>query len=120
MSPNTPMGEPTRDPIGTGPYVFDNWAPGENITLVRNADYWGEAASRREGDLCVAERELLCVRPWFQPVKPISPPNIAVQDATDPEMDFSYPNSETSRLRIDTTRPAAGRHPCAPSAQSRL
>ncbi|MGI9509978.1 MAG: ABC transporter substrate-binding protein, partial [Geminicoccaceae bacterium] len=42
MSPNTPMGEPTRDPIGTGPYVFDNWAPGENITLVRNADYWGE------------------------------------------------------------------------------
>ena len=31
--------------------------------------------------------------------------NIAVQDATDPEMDFSYPNSETSRLRIDTTIP---------------
>ena len=42
MSPNTPKGEPTRDPVGTGPYVFDNWAPGENITLVRNADYWGE------------------------------------------------------------------------------
>ncbi len=32
-------------------------------------------------------------------------PNIAVQDATDPAMDFSYPNSETSRLRIDTTIP---------------
>jgi peptide/nickel transport system substrate-binding protein len=29
-------------------------------------------------------------------------PTIAVQDATDPSMDFSYPNSETSWLRIDT------------------
>jgi len=34
--------------------------------------------------------------------------NIAVQDATDPTMDFSYPNSETSRMRIDVTRPPLG------------
>ena len=31
-------------------------------------------------------------------------PNIAVQDATDSKMDFSYFNSETARLRIDMTR----------------
>jgi peptide/nickel transport system substrate-binding protein len=30
-------------------------------------------------------------------------PNIAVQDATDAKIDISYPHSETSRLRIDTT-----------------
>ena len=29
-------------------------------------------------------------------------PNLAVQDATNPETDFSYFNSETSSLRIDT------------------
>src|SRR3546814_16706268 len=27
-------------------------------------------------------------------------PSIAVQDATDPGTDFSYPNSETTRIRI--------------------
>ena len=32
-------------------------------------------------------------------------PNIAVQDATDPEMDHSYLNSETSSFRIDVTKP---------------
>jgi len=31
-------------PIGTGPFKFDNWAKGSSITLVKNSDYWGEAA----------------------------------------------------------------------------
>ncbi|PTQ66822.1 ABC transporter substrate-binding protein [Celeribacter persicus] len=32
-----------REPVGTGPYMFSEWAPGEGITLVRNDAYWGEA-----------------------------------------------------------------------------
>ncbi|GGA83683.1 ABC transporter substrate-binding protein [Brucella endophytica] len=28
-------------PIGTGPFKFENWAKGSQITLTRNADYWG-------------------------------------------------------------------------------
>ncbi|MDB5764329.1 MAG: ABC-type nickel/dipeptide/oligopeptide-like import system protein [Herminiimonas sp.] len=31
-----------KSAIGTGPYKFDNWAHGQNITLVRNANYWGK------------------------------------------------------------------------------
>ncbi len=27
-------------PIGTGPFMFDSWKPGESITLVRNPNYW--------------------------------------------------------------------------------
>ncbi len=32
-------------PIGTGPYVFDHWARGENIVLKANPKYWGGAPS---------------------------------------------------------------------------
>lgn len=32
-------------PIGTGPFKFDNWAKGSSITIVKNADYWGEAVA---------------------------------------------------------------------------
>jgi peptide/nickel transport system substrate-binding protein len=32
-------------PIGTGPFKFDHWAKGSEITLVKNPDYWGTPAN---------------------------------------------------------------------------
>jgi peptide/nickel transport system substrate-binding protein len=29
------------EPMGTGPFMKESWAPGEEMVLVRNADYWG-------------------------------------------------------------------------------
>ena len=42
-SVNTPKGEYTADPIGTGPYEFDSWTQGQDVKLSRFDGYWGDA-----------------------------------------------------------------------------
>jgi len=32
------------NPVGTGPFVFDNWVQGDRIDIIKNADYWGTPA----------------------------------------------------------------------------
>ena len=32
----------TEHPTGTGPFKFESWERGQQLTMVRNTDYWGE------------------------------------------------------------------------------
>ncbi|MXW96566.1 MAG: hypothetical protein F4110_12795 [Acidimicrobiaceae bacterium] len=34
-----------ENPVGTGPYMLESWDRGQQITAVRNADYWGDVPS---------------------------------------------------------------------------
>lgn len=106
-SPNSPPDKSTNAPIGTGPYVLAKWDVGQEIVLARFADYWGpEPAVERARYVWRTESAVRAA--MIKAGEADIAANIAVQDATDPSMDFSYPNSETSRMRIDVTRPPLG------------
>ncbi|AJE46875.1 ABC transporter substrate-binding protein [Celeribacter indicus] len=91
-------------PVGTGPYMFSDWARGEGITLVRNEDYWGEApaiddvtyrfvseAGTRLSGLMAGELDLIRnLYPEFA---------AAVPDA------ITAPGLETSTLVLSTANP---------------
>lgn len=37
-------------PVGTGPFKFDHWNKGSEITIVKNSDYWGEKAALEKAE----------------------------------------------------------------------
>lgn len=103
-SPNTPTDKLVLNPIGTGPYVFENWTAGQEITLKRFDGFWGPRPVV-DGARYIWRTESAVRAAMVKVGEADIAPNIAVQDATDRSMDFSYPNSETTRLRLDVTRP---------------
>ena len=103
-SPNTPTDKLVLNPIGTGPYVFDKWTPGQEIRVKRFDDYWG-TKPEVEGARYIWRTESTVRAAMVKVGEADIAPNIAVQDANEPDMDFSYPNSETTRLRLDVTQP---------------
>ncbi len=102
-SPNTQPTKGTRNPIGTGPYKFVRWTPGQEVVLDRFAGYWGEKP-QADGARYIWRTESAVRAAMVKTGEADIAPNIALQDATDSSMDFSYFNSETSRLRIDMSR----------------
>lgn len=96
----TPMDRFVDKPIGTGPYTFDEYAVGQHIKLSANPDYWGETPAVTSATYLFRSESAVRAAMVATGEADIAP-NIALQDATDPAMDFSYPNSETVYLRVD-------------------
>ena len=98
-SPNTKPGEASRKPIGTGPYAMSTWDPSQKIVLDQFAGYWGDKPEVERATY-VWRTESAVQAAMVATGEADIAPTIAIQDATDPTTDFSYPNSETSRIRI--------------------
>jgi ABC-type transport system substrate-binding protein len=75
---NNPNG--TSHPIGTGPFVFQDWVPNSHMTAVRNTKYW------RKG------------YPYLDQItfKPIIDPNARADALQTGEVDIMHTNSPTS------------------------
>ncbi len=87
-------------PVGTGPYTFDEYNVGQNIKLSANANYWGDQPAVQSANY-VFRSDSAVRAAMVQTGEADIAPNIALQDATNDAMDYSYPNSETVYLRVD-------------------
>ena len=96
----TPV-EFVRDPVGTGPYKLAEWNPGQNITLERRDDYWGEAPAVEKATYVFRTDPAVAAAMVTQGEADLAP-SISAVDATNPETDVSYLNSETLYLRLDS------------------
>ncbi|MEM5475267.1 ABC transporter substrate-binding protein [Pacificibacter sp. AS14] len=100
----TPLDSFVDHPIGTGPYTFDEYVRGQSITLTANPDYWGAQPTVQSATYVFRADSAVRAAMVAAGEADIAP-NIALQDATDAAMDFSYPNSETVFLRIEHAQP---------------
>lgn len=82
-----PLTEVHKNPVGTGFFEFEEVVEGDHVTLVRNDDYWGEAASPSEvtfkavpedatriAELSTADADL---------IYPVNPSDVEQIDSTD-------------------------------------
>jgi peptide/nickel transport system substrate-binding protein len=96
----TPV-EFTREPVGTGPYKLASWEPGQSIVLERRDDYWGEAPAVENATYVFRTDPAVAAAMVTQGEADLAP-SISAVDATNPDTDVSYLNSETLYLRLDS------------------
>jgi len=104
VAPSTAPDKLTRDPVGTGPYRFTSWTPGQNVVLTRFDGYWGEQPVVEKATYIWRSESAVRAAMVATGEADIAP-SISATDATDPSMDFSYFDSETTSFRIDLALP---------------
>nr|CAD6436674.1 ABC transporter substrate-binding protein [Rhizobium sp. Q54] len=100
VSPKTPADKAVNDPIGTGPFKLSSFTP-QTVELTAFDGYWGDKPAFTKASY-VWRPESSIRAAMVETGEADLTPSIAIQDATNPETDFAYLNSETTGLRIDT------------------
>jgi peptide/nickel transport system substrate-binding protein len=97
-----PMDAHVKVPVGTGPYIFKDYARGQHIKLAANSGYWGTKPAVTSATYLFRSDSAVRSAMVAKGEADIAP-NIALQDATDKSTDYSYPNSETVYMRLDNS-----------------
>ncbi len=100
VSPKVSADAATREPVGTGPYKLVSWTP-EAVVLERYEDAWGEKPQITRATY-VFRSDSAVRAAMVETGEADIAPEISITDATNPDTDFSYLNSETTRYRINT------------------
>lgn len=98
-----PFDTETNAPVGTGPYTLES-AGNEQIVLARSDSYWGPKPEVSKATYVWRNKSAIRAA-MVESGEADMTPSLAVQDATNPDTDFAYLNSETTRMRIDAEIP---------------
>jgi peptide/nickel transport system substrate-binding protein len=94
----------SRQPVGTGPYALVSWDPSQQLVVKRFDGYWGKKPEVRQATYVWRSEPALRASMVAVGEADIGTA-IALQDATNPKTDFSYLNSETTRIRMLSMAP---------------
>lgn len=91
-----------RMPIGTGPYRIKSWPSDQEISLERFDGYWG-TKPQAENVRFVYRSESAVAAAMVQTGEADLAPYIAVQDATNPQTDIAYLDTDTAFLPLSVS-----------------
>ncbi|MDB5776069.1 MAG: hypothetical protein JWP38_2202 [Herbaspirillum sp.] len=94
----------TQHPIGTGPYELVAWDPSQKLVVRRFDKYWGPKPEVEQATYVWRSEPALRASMVAVGEADIGTA-IAMQDANNPKTDFSYLNSETTRIRMLSMAP---------------
>jgi peptide/nickel transport system substrate-binding protein len=99
------------NPVGTGPFVFGEWAVGDHVTLLRNPRYWGKAPYLDAWMYkVVADEEALLasLQAGQHDVIPLSLDDLASVEAAGHFQIHRYPANEYYFIGYNTDHPILG------------
>jgi peptide/nickel transport system substrate-binding protein len=94
----------SRHPVGTGPYALAAWDTAQNLVVKRFEGYWGAKPEVQQATYVWRSEPALRASMVAVGEADIGTA-IALQDANNPKTDFSYLNSETTRIRMLSMAP---------------
>jgi peptide/nickel transport system substrate-binding protein len=100
----TPPHAKTANPIGTGPYVFDKWEPGQYLAVHRRADYWGPMPDVESAKV-VYRREPSVLANMVKTGEADLGLPVLEQYATTNDRTRRYPQNSTFYLRLSVQSP---------------
>lgn len=102
------IGGPGAEPVGTGPYMVDNYGSSE-LTLTRNPEYWGEAPKPDEITVVPISDDnagQLAMRSGSLTATPLQDPKTRTQwDAIEGATTYSSPSLFGDYVSMDTSKP---------------